>query len=61
MTTAALYIFYQYPQQFSNYDEALNYVKAKRGLAGNSNVPESNLNTLAHEIASQFHKTIILW
>jgi len=55
VTIAALYIYYAYPELFSTYDIAVNFVKERRGIANNPSVPEPSLAQLAHKVAFMFH------
>lgn len=57
VTVAALYLYYTQPDIFRNYEEALLFVKSKRGVLTDPNVPEPPLNLLAHQVASTFHST----
>mmetsp|Transcript_21872 Transcript_21872/g.36212 ORF Transcript_21872/g.36212 Transcript_21872/m.36212 type:complete len:206 (-) Transcript_21872:86-703(-) len=61
VTITALYLYYQYPEQFKSYDTALAFVKAQRGLSNDNTYPEPILNAQAHSIAAAFHSSIILW
>jgi len=55
VTVAALYLFHEFPSQFRTYTDALNYVKARRGLSNNLSVPEPNLTRLAQQVASDIY------
>lgn len=57
VTVAALYLYYTNPDTFRNYEEALLFVKSKRGVLKDPTVPEPPLNILAHRVARTFHTT----
>jgi protein tyrosine/serine phosphatase len=51
VTVVALYLFHEFPTQFRTYNDALQFVKNRRGLGNNPSVPEPNLTQLANQIA----------
>ena len=51
---ASLYLFYK--RRFDTFEEALNFVKSRRGLANDANKPQKYLIDLAKKLIEAFPK-----